>query len=282
MPRRPPANLTRDVPLELIDEPSLPMRQSMDPALMQELMDSIAADGLLQPIVLKPRADRFEIIAGHRRFIAHKKLGFPSIAALIRDVADDRIERFKTAENTDREDVNAADQAAYFAELFVTRCNQDVDVLCEMVGRKRAYVEQRLLLFSGDPDIRQAVADGHISLSIATELNKIESRDGRAMYLDAAKKGGASVRAVRTWVAQAKVFDDLQANAGPPPENYTPPPAQPYGSSLQCIVCETNDHPWELILVYVHRSCKAVVLDRLLASLGPAHPPATTPQQGGV
>lgn len=281
MGRKAPPNLTRDVALDAIDEPSLPMRQSMDPQAMQELMESIAVDGLLQPIVLKPRGDRFEIIAGHRRFIAHKNLALPTIAALIRDVDDDRIERFKTAENTDREDVNPADQAAYFAELFVVRCNQDVDVLCELVGRKRAYVEQRLLLHAGDPAIRQAVADGEISLSIATELNKIASPDGRAMYLDAARKGGASVRSVRTWVAQAKQFDDLQAGAAPPPADYVAPPAQPYGSSLTCIVCETNDAPYEMVLVYIHRTCKRIVLDRLLASLGPSSPASSETPGGG-
>lgn len=281
MPRRSPINLGKLVPIAWIDPPALPMRESFDPVKMQELRESIAADGLLQPILLKRRGDRYEIIAGHRRFVACQELGLDAIAAIERDVDDDKIERLKTAENTDREDVNPAHEATYFAELFVNRCDQDVDRLCEMTGRKRAYVEQRLLLHAGDPQIRQAVADGQIGLSIATELNKIASPDGRAMYLDAAKKGGASVRAVRAWVAQAKAFDDLQAEAPPPPADYVPPPAQPYGSSLTCIVCETNDNPWELVLVYVHRSCKTIVLDRLLASLGPAAPSPAAHSRGG-
>jgi ParB family chromosome partitioning protein len=265
------------IDLALIDEPALPMRLSIDPEQLENLKASIAKNGMLQPIVLKPRAGRFEIVAGHRRFIACKELGFPKIEASVRDVDDDSIERLKTAENIDREEVNPAHEAAYYAELYTDRCNQDVDVLCEMVGRKRGYVEPRLTLIGGDKEIYQAVADGLITMSVGLELNKIQNPQARAMYLDSAKKGGASVRSVKTWVTQAEMFDALQAGAAPPPPGTALPPDQPYGSSLNCIVCETNQRPYELIMVYVHRSCKDVVLDRLLQSLGPAIPANTMP-----
>src|SRR5262249_15238169 len=90
----------------------------------------------------------------------------------------------------------------------------------------------------------------------------------RVMYLDVARKGGATVRAVRGWRMQAEQFDALQASAPAPPPGAVAPPAQPYGSSLVCIICGENSDPPELPLVYLHRMCERVVLSPVLRGIG--------------
>src|SRR5262249_26990018 len=147
---------------------------------------------------------------GHRRVIASGMADRLTIPAYVRQLGADDIERLKTGENTEREEVNPADEAVYYARLFVDRCGQDVDRLCDLVGQTRGYVEARLLLYGADPDIKEAVAAGEISMSIALELQRISAPEARVMYLDVARKGGATVRAVRGWRMQAEQFDALQ------------------------------------------------------------------------
>lgn len=259
------------VALVLIDEPSLAMRETFDEQKLGELADSMREVGLLQAIGLTRKTDRYEISFGHRRFLAARLLGWTEIRAVIFDAGDADAEAMKAHENAIREDVNAAEEAAYLAKLFTDRCDQDVDRLCQLTKHKRAYVEQRLVLFAGDPNVLDAVRAGQISMSVALLLNKIKRDDARAMYLQSAVAGGASTRTVRGWIAQAEAFDALQGD-NPPPANVAPaPPAQPIGSSLVCVCCQSNDAVYEMELVYLHRSCRTRVLDPLLARM---HHPA--------
>jgi len=94
------------IPLSQIDPNPLQPRTVFDPAKMQELAQSISVNGLIQPLILRRKADRYELIAGERRLRAAHLAGLTEVSAVIQDYADDRILEIALIENIQREDLN--------------------------------------------------------------------------------------------------------------------------------------------------------------------------------
>ncbi len=263
-PKTEAAGALFELPLALIDEPELPVRMTMDPVQLEELADSIREVGLLQPIVVHQADGRYRIEAGHRRFIAAQRVGLKTIPALVRGAGGVSPEAVKIHENAWREDLNPAEEAAYYDTLLQRDCGGDVDKLCRLVRQRREYVEQRLLLVRGDVEVFTAVMQRRISLGVARELNKIPDQGYRRMYLDAAARGGATVRMVQEWRQQLAGITPAE----PPPltsgENqFTAQPAPVL--TMKCYCCDQAERPWDLELVYICRSGCRQLLDRLLA-----------------
>jgi ParB family chromosome partitioning protein len=256
----------RDLPLELIDQPPLPMRQTFDQAALDELTESVSHLGVLQPIAVEQRGGRFQIQDGHRRYIAACRAGLKTIPSILRGVDQVSGEAVKVHANLHREDVNPAEQAVYFQQLLDSKCDGDVDRLCELTSLRRPWVEERLCLLAGDPDVFEALRSRRISMAVARELNKVKDRGYRMMYLDAAVRGGASSRMVQEWRIKSEAFTPTEP---PPPttgENQftaLPPPI----TQMVCVFCESPEEPWEMELIPVHRRCRSIFLTRILARL---------------
>lgn len=255
------------IALELIDEPDIAMRETIDQAALVELADDIRANGVVQPLRLTPKGDRYEIVAGHRRYLAATIALLPRVPAIIRASSRGEIESMKVAENSHREEVNPAEEARYYDRLLNEHCGNDVDALCAMVRRSRATVETRLLLLQGDAEVLLALQRRQLGIGVAQELNLITDETQRRMYLDAAVRGGASTRLVREWRSQWERLQAFQAGQEPPGEHYEPPPPQPPGSTLSCFVCDSNEDPHDLELIYLHRSCKRLIVSRIITEV---------------
>lgn len=268
MSRKPPTETYTRVSVDLIDEPDLAMRETFDHDALIELANDIRVNGIVQPLRLAPRGDgRYVIAAGHRRFLAARIAGLLLVPAIVKVSNRAEIEAIKVAENSYREEVNPAEEGAYYARLLADVCGNDIDALCAMVRRTRTIVESRILLLEGDPDVLQAVRQREINLGVASELNLIDDHPSRMNYLQAARHGGATVRLVREWRSSYERLKALQQGQEPPGEHYVPPPAQPAGSTLSCVICDSNADPHDLQLVYMHGSCKRLFLARVLPAL---------------
>lgn len=258
---------SRAIPIELIDEPSLAMREEFDEIELDELSTSIRTNGLIEPIIVRPRGARFEVVAGHRRLLACRRAGLGDVPAIVRDVDDAAAEAIKVAENVDRAAVNPVEEATYFAELLDRHCGDDVDRLCEFVKRRRPYVEERLLLLRGAPEVLDALRAKKIPMAVAQELNKFSDRAGTLMYLDYALNG-ATAKQVRDWRRQ---YADFAArNPGAPIDGAaatTDIAAAPAMSSHACPCCGENANMNRLIAIYVHDYCYEAQLKRLLKTL---------------
>jgi ParB family chromosome partitioning protein len=266
MPRSKPEGPYRDIPLNLIDEPPLPMRQTFDAQALDELTESVQRMGVLQPISVEQTGGRFRIQDGHRRYIASVRAGRPTIPSVIRGVDQVSGEAVKVHANLHREDVNPAEQATYFQKLLDSQCNGDVDRLCELTSLRRPWVEERLCLLAGDPDVFEALRGRRISMAVAKELNRVKDRGYRMMYLDAAVRGGASARMVQEWRIKSEALSPAEAPPATTGENQftaLPPPI----TQMCCLFCESTAEPWEMELIPVHRRCRALFLDRILARL---------------
>jgi ParB/RepB/Spo0J family partition protein len=268
MSRKPATETYTRVNVDLIDEPDVAMRETFDQDALIALAADIRVNGIVQPLRLAPRGDgRYVIAAGHRRFLAARMNDMTLVPAIVKVSTREEIERIKVAENSHREEVNPAEEGAYYARLLEELCGRDVDALCTLVRRTRTVVEARLVLLSGDPEVLAAVRQREINLGVASELNQIDDEAQRRVYLDAARRGGATVRLVREWRSNWERLRALQQGAEPPGEHYVPPPPQPPGSTLSCVICDSNEDPHDLQLVYMHGACKRLFLARVLPQL---------------
>lgn len=268
-----------------IDEPPLPIRMAMDEAKLAELSESMATTGLLQPIAVVQRvtyydanendydskpaniiteeAVRYEIIAGHRRFIAASRLGWAKIRCVVYQPGDINTRAAMLAENIHREDLSAAEEAVWFAQLLETDAPSEAE-LCTVVHKSPDYVGDRLRLLRGDPEVFHAVRERTIKFSVARELNKCKSDDLRRVYLDSAIRGGTNARTVAQWVANANATPAPSppngADASPPQEQTAPAPFTP-----TCFFCGGSHDPHNMESVYVHRWERAEI-ERVIAT----------------
>lgn len=241
----------RRVPLHEIDQPQLPMRSQMDDAKLHELAQDMRSQGLLQPIGIFPHDGRYEIEFGHRRFLAAEKLGWADIPALVFSRDELQNGAAMVAENTLREDVNAAEEAVFYAQL-IERHGWDEPTLCAKVKKSPDYIGDRFRLLRNDPEVFNAVLADRINFSVARELNKCPVEDMRRYYLDQAIRSGTSARVVRQWIADYLGSQQPQVAASGDPETPTPaPPVEPY--QMACELCGGAKDPYNLVNIYVHR-----------------------------
>lgn len=266
-PRRSALSELVAVNIELLDDPPEPLRALMDEERLGELVDSIRAVGVQEPLLVERAGARFTVIAGHRRLIAARASGVTSVPCVVYPAGSVDADLVKIHENLGREDLNPADAAIAYARWLETKAGGDVDRLCEIVKQRREHVESRLLLLQGDPDVLEAIRESKISLAVARELNKIPDRGFRLSYLDAAVRGGASARLVGQWRADVavKIAALGAAQAAVPGANPAPPAAPQDG--LICFLCEDREDPHEMDLLYVHRRCRRIFLDRFVTSI---------------
>lgn len=256
----------KELPLGLIDDPELPSRTTMDDDAMDELVASIRAIGLQQPMIVHRYGERFNIIAGHRRLLACKRAGLAVAPCLIYPTKDTAQIAIQYAENRFREELNPADEALLFAELLEGDCGGDVDVLCERIGEKRAYVEGRLQLLR-DAEILEALRSGRLAkVGVAQQLLRVTDPLMRRYYLDAAIRGGATVAVVSGWVMDWQSQQRAASGEPAPVSTATMPSAVPQTNYFTCAVCGGTEDVHLMQPINVHQHCKLAILDKLLAT----------------
>ncbi len=172
-------------------------RQHFDEAAIQSLADSIRADGLLQPIVVRPAGDpgRFELVAGERRWRACQQAGLETIPALVRELDDQQSAEIALIENVQREDLNAIERAQAFQALG-DQFGLSHDAIAERVGLKRSSVTNLLRLLKLTPPCQQMVVDGLISMGQARAIAAIDEPDQQRYLAERAVRDALSVRQV--------------------------------------------------------------------------------------
>ncbi|MFH1069924.1 MAG: ParB/RepB/Spo0J family partition protein [Candidatus Glassbacteria bacterium] len=150
-------------------------RRKFEPEDTEELAASIRAQGLIQPIVVNDRGDgTYELISGERRLRAVESLGWKSVPALIRQVADSKLLEMALVENLQREDLNPIEEARGYQSL-ADKFSLTQARIAEQVGKDRATVANTMRLLRLPEVIQQAVASGAISAGHARQLLAVES-----------------------------------------------------------------------------------------------------------
>ena len=171
-------NSIRDIPVEkVVPNPQQP-RMTFHEETIQELAASIREHGVLQPILVRPAGDEFQIIAGERRWRASKVAAKETIPAIVERFDDATALEIALIENLQREDLSPLDEAIIYKKM-TDELGYSIRNLATKLGKDKGYVENRLRLATAPDDVREMVASRYDTLSAAYELMKIDDKRRR-------------------------------------------------------------------------------------------------------
>ena len=192
----------RDLPLtDLRPNPFQPRSDFASEAL-GELMESIRENGLLQPLVVRPSGDGWQLVAGERRWRALRKLGWERAPAIVRDLEDDQMLVLALVENLQRENLSPVEEALGYRQLMEDFGLTQKEV-AERVGRNRSTVSNTLRLLKLEDDVREMLAAGRLTAGHARALLGLDDPAEQRRLAREVVEEDLSVRAVERRVRRA-------------------------------------------------------------------------------
>jgi ParB family transcriptional regulator, chromosome partitioning protein len=179
------ATPSNELDIDLIDpNPDQPRSRFTESAL-EELAQSIVANGIVQPIVVRAKGDRYEIVAGERRWRAAQRAGLRRIPAAVREVSDDKLLELALIENIQREELNPIEEASAYRKLIDT-LGLTQESVAASVGKDRTLIATSLRLLKLPEDIRRLIEEGKLSAGhgralLLTDDITIQRRIARAI-----------------------------------------------------------------------------------------------------
>lgn len=189
----------KELEIELIDRPSELSRIDISDKELHELADSIRERGLLQPIVVKKRGERYEVIAGDRRFLAHKILRLTKILSIVSKADEKEVLVDRAIENLQREQLTPLEEGQIYVSLK-EKMNMTLDDIARMTGKTHGTVKRRMDILRMPESFRNAVHHKFISMSVAEELWSCSDEGYREYLLDMAVDHGITKDIARQWV----------------------------------------------------------------------------------
>ena len=160
----------KEIDIDQIEPNNLQPRTRFDESRLNELAQSIMVNGVVQPILVrKLNNERYQIVAGERRWRAAQRTGLDKIPAVVRDVPDDKMLELALIENIQRQELNAIEEAHAYKRLIET-LGLTQETVAQRVGRDRTFVTNYLRLLRLPEDIQQLVEESKISMGHARAL----------------------------------------------------------------------------------------------------------------
>ncbi len=182
-----------EIPIELIDANPHQARRVFRTDKLEELAQSIRSNGIIQPLVVRRKANRYQLVAGERRWRAAKLAGMTSLPAVIRDIADERLLEITLIENIQREDLNPIETAQAFDRL-----GKDLHLSHEQIGNRtgkdRTTITNLLRLLNLPADIQELVAERKLSTGHARCIVGLPGADLQREVAEKSVAKGWSVR----------------------------------------------------------------------------------------
>ena len=162
----------REIYADKIIDPVDPMRSDLDRDTIDELARSIKREGLINPITVRPAGDKFEVVAGHRRFRACMIAGVVKIQCMVKELTDEQVFEIRAHENLFREDVDPVDEAIYIQKLL-NELDCSVKELSGLMKKSEALIYNRLAILELPYYLIEFVGEKKISTAAAITLMKI-------------------------------------------------------------------------------------------------------------
>ena len=189
-----------EIQVELIDRNPFQTRTTFDPAKLTELAQSIAATGVVQPIIVRPlTAGRFQLINGERRLLASKEAGKSTIPAIVRQVSDELAMEMTIVENLQRADLNPMEQARAYQRLS-TDFKMTQEQMALRTGKERASVANFLRLLRLPEGVQQKVEAGDLSFGHARTLLGLQTPEQITSAAQKVMALSMSVRQTETYI----------------------------------------------------------------------------------
>lgn len=276
----------KQIPIELLDEPLLPMREQFGDAPFQELVEDIGKNGIVTPLGVRPVGERFRVFKGHRRLKAAQVCALRELPCIVEDVDDFAEVRGMIAENTGREDVSDAEKGRHYLGLM-EQFKLNLEQVAAMVGKSVEYVDQRVSFVQCDPEIADANVQGLVSWAVSRELLRVnpatmalvfrvavaEIGEEQARKCDAHRKFlldlcircGATGKVAHSYVEQWKQsLVPVQPYVAPSNGDAVAPPVE--AMAPRCVICGRDSNPGAMVPLMVHHYEKARVFDVLRAA----------------
>jgi ParB family chromosome partitioning protein len=191
------------LPISLIDPNPLQPRRIFQTERLDELAQSIRTNGIIQPLVVRPVADRYQLVAGERRWRAARQAGIDKVPVVVQHIPDDRLLEISLIENIQREDLNPIETATAFQRLA-----RDADLSFEEIGRRtgkdRTTITNFVRLLDLPQDVQQLIAERRLSAGHARCLLALPTPEMQREVADRAVSQGWSVRQVERLTQRMK------------------------------------------------------------------------------
>jgi ParB family transcriptional regulator, chromosome partitioning protein len=210
----------RELPVRSVRPNPYQPRSEIDEAALEELIASMRASGLLQPVVVRPRNGSYELIAGERRWRAAERLGWDRIPAVVRDVDDQTLLTLALVENLQRNDLSPIDEAAGYQRLGEEFHLPQAEI-ARLVGRNRSTVANLLRLLQLPDEIQQLIHQAKLSEGHARALLGVPDLERMLRLARQAVADGWSVREM-----EARVRGETPSRQRRGDDSRTRPPAK--------------------------------------------------------
>jgi ParB family chromosome partitioning protein len=208
----PPGRAT-ELPLDALEPNPFQPRAAMDGTRLAELTESIRASGVVQPILVRPRGARYQIIAGERRWRAARAAGLATVPVAVREVEDDQLLELALVENIQREELTPIEEAQAFQRLQDEfRLTQEE--IARRVGRERSTVANTLRLLRLPRELRDLLAQGRIDAGHARALLALDRAEEQLALGREAARLGLAVREVERRVALQRAPREARGRSG--------------------------------------------------------------------
>jgi len=197
----PPGERVIRVPLPQIRPSPFQPRKEFAPEALNELTESIRTQGIIQPLLVRQRADHYELIAGERRWRAAQLVGLAEAPVIVREADDTAVLELALIENLQRENLNALEEAQGYAEL-IARFNLRQEDVAVKVGKSRAWVANALRLLKLPSEVQAFVREGRLSVGHAKVILALEQPLEQKLAAERILKDGLSVRSTEDLISR--------------------------------------------------------------------------------
>lgn len=194
-----PARANTETSIDAIDANPLQPRSIFQADRLRELSDSIRANGIIQPLIVRRKGERFELIAGERRWRAARMAGLTTVPILVQDLADEKILEVSLIENIQREDLNPI-EVAHAYERLVREHQLSHEEIARRTGKDRTTVTNMIRLLKLPPDVQILLAEHRLSMGHARALLGLPTPELQQTLAEKAASQGLSVRQVERTV----------------------------------------------------------------------------------
>jgi ParB family chromosome partitioning protein len=190
------------VPLSLLDPNPQQPRQAMGAENLEHLKESIREHGVLQPIVVRKREGRYQIIAGERRFRAAEGLGLAEVPAVVREVPDEQMLELALVENLQREDLDPIEKADSF-KAYLASSGRTQEEAASRLGLDRSTIANMIRLLDLPVEVQALVRGGLVAMGHARAILSLEDPKREIDLAERVVREGLSVREVERLAARA-------------------------------------------------------------------------------
>ena len=185
----------QEIDIDLIEPSPYQPRTRFREEALDELARSIKTSGIIQPLVLRPIANRYQLIAGERRWRAAQRAGLTKVSAILRQVPDELALEMTLVENIQREDLNAIEEARAF-ERLMDEFGLTQEAVAERTGKDRATVANAIRLLKLEPKMQDWIEEGNLTAGHGRALLAVSDPALRMRYANRAARGGLTVRQI--------------------------------------------------------------------------------------